>query len=165
MKENYFNQDNTSTTSLEKNGIMSCGQTSRHINIRHFFIKNRVKEENINIIYCPTEIMIADYFTKPLQGELFKYLRDVIMGHTHPSSLLKTPEPVPSPSKERAGICMPVEASSTIMDEVSNMLGDGTNINYDMNPACDNTLQTPTYTEIVGKVRSTARRETDQAIR
>ena len=26
--------------------------------------------------------MIADFFTKPLQGGLFKYLRDIIMGHS-----------------------------------------------------------------------------------
>ena len=30
--------------------------------------------------HCPTEIMIADYLTKPIQGTLFKKLRDVIMG-------------------------------------------------------------------------------------
>ena len=31
-------------------------------------------------MYCPTESMIADYFTKPLQGALFFKLRDAIMG-------------------------------------------------------------------------------------
>ena len=30
--------------------------------------------------HCPTERMIADYFTKPLQGKLFTTLRDTIMG-------------------------------------------------------------------------------------
>ena len=30
--------------------------------------------------HCPTERMIADYFTKPLQGNLFTTLRDTIMG-------------------------------------------------------------------------------------
>ena len=30
--------------------------------------------------YCPTEQMTADYFTKPLQGTLFRKLRDFIMG-------------------------------------------------------------------------------------
>ena len=113
--------------SLEKNGIMSCGQQSRHINIRYFFIKDRIKEDRINIIYCPTEIMVADYFTKPLQGALFKKLRDMIMGHTHPSSLLKTPGLTPSPSKERVGINMSEKANYRIMGEVQNVPGDGTN--------------------------------------
>ena len=34
----------------------------------------------MEIKYCPTENMIADFFTKPLQGALFNRLRDVIMG-------------------------------------------------------------------------------------
>ena len=141
---------------------MSCGQQSRHINIRYFFIKDRIKEDNINIIYCPTEIIIADYFTKPLQGALFKKLRDIIMGHTHPSSLLKTPEQVPSPCKERVEICMPTKASSRIMEELVSVLSDGTSKNYGLNSVRRNTTQKHTYAEIVGKIGSTVRRKSDQ---
>jgi hypothetical protein len=32
--------------------------------------------------------MIADFFTKPLQGELFRRFRDVVMGHKHINSLI-----------------------------------------------------------------------------
>ena len=32
------------------------------------------------VTHCPMEQMIADYFTKPLQGNLFTTLRDTIMG-------------------------------------------------------------------------------------
>ena len=35
------------------------------------FIKDRVDLGEIKIQYLPTEDMVADYFTKPLQGELF----------------------------------------------------------------------------------------------
>ena len=31
-------------------------------------------------MYCPTGKMLADFFTKPLQGKLFKYLRNIVMG-------------------------------------------------------------------------------------
>ena len=31
-------------------------------------------------MHCPTEEMIADYNTKPLQGKLFVYFRNKIMG-------------------------------------------------------------------------------------
>ena len=41
--------------------------------------------------HCPTERMIADYFTKPLLGNLFTSLRNIIMGIT------------PYPAKERVG--------------------------------------------------------------
>ena len=38
---------------------------------------------------CPTKIMVADYFTKPLQGLLFIKLRNVIMGYSYPSTLIE----------------------------------------------------------------------------
>ena len=49
--------------------------------MRYFFIADRVKLGEIRIAYCPTGLMIANYFTKPLQGVLFKRLRGMIMGH------------------------------------------------------------------------------------
>ena len=67
IKENYFAQDNQSAMKLEQNGRKSCGQKSRHIDIRYFFMKDRVETENITIVYCPTEEMLADFFTKPLK--------------------------------------------------------------------------------------------------
>ena len=35
--------------------------------------------------------MLADFFTKPLQGSLLRKLRAVIMGHAHISTLSNTP--------------------------------------------------------------------------
>ena len=52
----------------------------KHINIRYFFITNRVKKGDLSVIWCPTGDMIADYATKPLQGSLFKKFTDQIMG-------------------------------------------------------------------------------------
>ena len=80
VESNIFYQDNQSAILLEKNGRSSCGEKSRHINIRYFFIKDVLKREKITVAHCPTERMIADYFTKPLQGKLFTTLRDTIMG-------------------------------------------------------------------------------------
>ena len=67
---------------LESNGLKSCGEKSRHIDIRFFFIKDVLKRENIELRHCPTDRMIADYFTKPLQGSLFRKMKAVIMGVT-----------------------------------------------------------------------------------
>jgi hypothetical protein len=36
--------------------------------------------KEISIDWCPTKEMVADFMTKPLQGSLFKKLRDYIMG-------------------------------------------------------------------------------------
>jgi len=54
----------------------------------------------MNIVYCPTEEMLADFFTKPLQGALFRKFRDVVMGKEHVSTLKRT---VLDPSQERVG--------------------------------------------------------------
>ena len=67
---------------MEKNGRKSCGEKSRHINIRYFFIKDILERENIDIAYCPTEAMIADFYTKPLQGYKFRKFCEFIMGVT-----------------------------------------------------------------------------------
>ena len=44
--------------------------------------------------------MVADFFTKPLQGNLFRKFKAVIMGYKHIDSLK---ESVPIPSQERVG--------------------------------------------------------------
>jgi len=85
---------------MEKNGRNSCTGNSRHINIRYFFIKDQVDQKKLEIVHCPTEEMLADYFTKPLQGKLFHRFRDVIMGWKHISTLK---DEVPSSPKERVG--------------------------------------------------------------
>ena len=48
-----------------------------------FYMKDRIKTEDIKILYCPTEHMLADFFTEPLQGSLFERFRKVLMGHAH----------------------------------------------------------------------------------
>ena len=64
-------QDNKSTILLAKNGRTSSSKRTRHINIRYFLITDRVKAREIEIEYCPTADMLADFYTKPLQGGLF----------------------------------------------------------------------------------------------
>jgi hypothetical protein len=75
-----LNQDNQSTIKLADNGKASSGKGTRHINIRYFFITDRIARKEIAIQYCHTKQMIADYFTKLLQGKLFYKFGDQIMG-------------------------------------------------------------------------------------
>ena len=51
-------------------------------------MKDRIKKGEVEVKYCPTEYMLADFFTKPLQGNVFKVFQEVIMGHK-PLSWLK----------------------------------------------------------------------------
>jgi hypothetical protein len=72
-------QDNMSAMLLEKNGRASSSKRTKHMDIRYFFIKDRIASGDITLEHCPTESMLADFFTKPLQGSLFYQLRDQIM--------------------------------------------------------------------------------------
>ena len=86
-KHSYFEQDNLSAMRLECNGRASASQRSRHINIRYFFITDRLDTDNITLRYCQTEHMLADFLSKPLQGNLFRKFRDVLLGLAHLSTL------------------------------------------------------------------------------
>ena len=79
VKSNVM-QDNQSAMLIEKNGRNSCTGNSRHIDIRYYFVKDRVDKGELNIIYCPTMEMLADFYTKPLQGQLYNKFRKVLMG-------------------------------------------------------------------------------------
>lgn len=72
-------QDNQSAMLLEVNGRGSSSKRTRHMNIRYFFITDRVKSGEMSIKYCPAPSMIADHFTKPLQGHLFRKFRSIVM--------------------------------------------------------------------------------------
>ena len=51
---------------MERNDGKSAGDKTRHIHITYFFINDVLNRDNIELIHCPTERMITDYFTKPL---------------------------------------------------------------------------------------------------
>lgn len=72
-------QDNQSAIKLEINGRASSGKKTRHIEIRYFFVADVVSQGNAKVVYCPTEDMLADFFTKPLQGSKFLRFRDTVL--------------------------------------------------------------------------------------
>ena len=79
LHNNLLFQDNQIAILLENNGRGSSSKRTRHIDIRYFFIKDRVDKDEVKIEYCNTDTMIADFFTKPLQGARFTELRNKIL--------------------------------------------------------------------------------------
>ena len=61
----------------------------RHVRIIYFFVKDRVDKGELSIEYCPTHLMIADYFKNPLQGKMLIAIKNMIIGHEPLSWLLK----------------------------------------------------------------------------
>ncbi len=66
---------------MEINGQNSCTSNSRHVDIRYFFVHDCVKTGKLHMLYCPTNKMWEDFYTKPLQGGAFKKFRDAIIGY------------------------------------------------------------------------------------
>ena len=82
IEENVLYQDNKSAILLKKNGRKSMGKQSCALNVRYFFISDQVNQGNLNVKYSPTDEMIGDFMTKPLQGSKFMKFRKIIMGET-----------------------------------------------------------------------------------
>jgi hypothetical protein len=71
-------QDNMSTIALTQKGG-STSERTRHINIRYYWVKDRIGSGELKVEYQPTEEMIADILTKPLQGAKFLELRSKLL--------------------------------------------------------------------------------------
>ena len=78
MSNDNLYEDNKSVIAMANNG-RSYSDKTRHIKIHHYFVKQDNGEFTLN--YCPTEDMIADILTKPLQGNQFIKLRNILLGY------------------------------------------------------------------------------------
>ena len=72
-------QDNTSTMALLARGKPGAERT-RHIDIRYFWVTDRVKNGEAVIEHMGTAEMYANVLTKPLQGSQFIYERQCLTG-------------------------------------------------------------------------------------
>ena len=80
VRDNILYQDNKSAVLLETNGRASSSKRTKHINIRYYYVADRVAKGDLRIVWCPTDKMIADFLTKPLQGKAFVEFRNLLMG-------------------------------------------------------------------------------------
>ena len=62
--------------------MVSRSKLEKHIRVRYYFIKNHIYTGEIVVKHYPTAEMLADHFTKPLQGALFQKIRAEIQGIT-----------------------------------------------------------------------------------
>jgi len=59
-------QDNKSTILLAENGWTSSSNRTRPLNVRDFFITDKLKNGEVKVSFCFTTNMLADFFTKQL---------------------------------------------------------------------------------------------------
>ena len=65
--------DNTSTINISKNHVQHS--RTKHIDIRHHFIRELVENKVLVLEYIETHKQIADIFTKALDSVRFDFLR------------------------------------------------------------------------------------------
>jgi hypothetical protein len=73
-------QDNTSTITIAYMGRGSAHGHTRHIDLRYYFIKQFLDAQTLRLQYLPSGKMIADFLASPRTGQVFRLLRDLIMG-------------------------------------------------------------------------------------
>jgi hypothetical protein len=130
VEASILNQDNLSAILLEKNGRASSSNRTKHINVRYFFIKDRIASGEITVKHCPETDMLADHFTKPLQGTMFWAFRAEIkgipidmcdgdLGWDRPCAINEQNRGEDSPSPQE---CVDTHKDRTYMDKVSKVL-------------------------------------------
>ena len=78
MKPVVVHQDNKSTIFLAEKG-KTINQRTRYIDIRYFAVTDLIEKKEVELEFTKSEDMLADYFTKPLQGKLFLSMREKIV--------------------------------------------------------------------------------------
>ena len=65
--------DNTSAISISKNPVQHS--RTKHIEIRHHFLRDHAQKRDITLDFVRTEDQLADIFTKPLNENQFVNIR------------------------------------------------------------------------------------------
>ena len=68
--------DNMSAIAMTKNPIFHS--RSKHIELRHHFIRKLVEDKEIELQFCTTDDQLADIFTKSISAQKFSYFREVL---------------------------------------------------------------------------------------
>ena len=77
--ETHVKEDNKSTLLLMKNGKLSSGKRTKHFDIRYYYVKDLIGWGVIKVAHCISEDMMADFFTKLLQGKWFVQMKNIIL--------------------------------------------------------------------------------------
>jgi KUP system potassium uptake protein len=71
-----INCDNQSSIKLANNPMYHA--RTKHIEIQHHFVREKIQSKEIDLIYCNTDENMADIFTKPLGKTKFEICRELL---------------------------------------------------------------------------------------
>ena len=69
-------EDNQACISFSNNPIFHG--RAKHIDIKYHFIRENIKRNTMKLVFCPTEEMVADMFTKPVGKAKLEACRDAL---------------------------------------------------------------------------------------
>ena len=72
-KPTVIREDNLSAIAIAKNPITHA--RTKHIDIKFHFVREALSNGCTELIFCPTEQMVADVLTKPLSRDRFERFR------------------------------------------------------------------------------------------
>jgi hypothetical protein len=81
-----FFSDSAGAISFAENEVSN--EATKHIDLRHFFLRHYVRSEVININKIDTHDNVSDLFTKPLAFDKFKKFRDYILSTTSVNAMM-----------------------------------------------------------------------------
>ncbi len=72
-------EDNQAAIQIAEN---PCQRTRvKHLGRRFMFIREAVENDEVALFYIPTNLNLADIFTKPLSHQQFIFLRNILLGY------------------------------------------------------------------------------------
>ena len=84
LKDLGFGDDKPTTLHEDNNGALELSknpkfhQRTKHIDVAHHFIREKVASNELSVVYCPTEEMLADAMTKGLGRVKFEKFRGMM---------------------------------------------------------------------------------------
>ena len=88
-------QDNTSVIDMCNNE--GCTDRTKHIEVKYWFVREKIAEELINLTFVPSHKQLADFLTKPLPKPAFRFMTKAAMQQVFEPVINSTP-PTPAPS-------------------------------------------------------------------
>ena len=71
-------EDNSACIAQAESGLRHV-RNAKHYEVRLRFLQQLVVEKSVEFVYCPTDLQLADFFTKPLDVIKFKRFRDFML--------------------------------------------------------------------------------------
>ena len=84
LKELGFEQNSATIIYEDNQGCIKLAKHSKnhsrtkHIDIKHHFLREKIESSEVKLIYCPTDQMKADILTKALPGPKFVSMREML---------------------------------------------------------------------------------------